>query len=323
MPQLSSPLNIVFFGTPEFAAVGLRALFEMSEIAVGLVITQPDRPAGRGAKVVSQPVKILATEHKIETYQPLSLKRELDQALVKISAHGPFDLGVVIAFGQILPQAILDIPKLGCINVHGSILPRWRGAAPIQRAIMAGDTETGVALMKMEAGLDTGAVFAETRIMIGEYETFGELHDRLALAGGELLKSKLVEIAHGRVAAVPQSEVGLTYASKIKNEEAQIDWSRSCQEITRLICALSPVPGAFSTLNGKRLKIFSAIPHPERLPSDPVPGTLVLSDGSGYQVVCGSGTIEILELQLEGKRRMPIAEFIRGAGDALGGQILR
>lgn len=310
-----SRVRTIFFGTPDFALPTLRALIAAPAVSVALVVTQPDRPAGRGKQLQPSPVKRLALEHGIPLYQPHSLRRELANALETIAAYGPYDLGVVIAFGQILPQAVLDLPAHGCVNIHASLLPRWRGAAPIQRAILAGDRETGVCLMRMEAGLDTGPVYATVRTAIAADEDAGSLHDRLALIGGQALLAHLHEIVSGACKALPQSEAGansggVTYAEKIRPEEAEINWQQPAEEILRVIRAFAPSPGAFTFIKGLRLKIFSATPTG----NDPrfAAGTIQAANGDRFEVRCQDKAIALGDVQLEGKRRMSAAELLRG-----------
>jgi methionyl-tRNA formyltransferase len=305
------PLSVVFFGTPEFAADCLRALLEDNRFAVRLVVTQPDRPAGRGNKLTPAAVKVLATERHIPVIQPGRIRKSLPEFLTALSEEGPFDVGVVVAFGQILPQEVLDTPRAGCVNVHASLLPRWRGAAPIHRAIMSGDVETGVGLMKMEAGLDTGPVYVSQRVPISSSSTTGTLAEELSRVGGELLREHLVAVAEGKLSPTPQLEAGVTYAEKISNEEAQISWSAPAAAIERLIRALNPGPGAFTFLNGQRLKIFAARAHPEN-DAPQQPGAVTVVAKEQIRVACGMGSLELTEVQPAGKRRMGIAEFLRG-----------
>jgi len=308
---MASPARrIIFFGTPDFAAVGLRALTETPGLEIGLVVTQPDRPAGRGNRMHASPVKTFAESRGIPVLQPERIRKHEDEFLRDVAPFGPFDIGVVIAFGQILPTVVLDLPVRGCVNVHGSLLPRWRGAAPIQRAIMSGDSATGVGLMAMEAGLDTGAVFSEERIPIANSDTFGTLHDKLAHAGAALLKRDLSAIIEGRIAAKPQPAEGITYAHKIESPDQLINWSKEAPTIADQIRALDPFPGAYTFVGGRRLKLFSpsvaAVSHPMN------PGQIQQNDGR-LVIGCGAGAIAPLEVQPEGKKRMPAADWLRGA----------
>lgn len=305
-------IRILFFGTPDFAVPGLEALVALSGLEVGLVVTQPDRPSGRGGKLTPSPVKQCAERHRIPVFQPKSLKRERESFAAKVAEHGPFDLGVVIAFGQILPKTVLDAPRLGCVNIHASLLPRWRGAAPIQRAILSGDERTGVCLMQMDEGLDTGPVYARAEIEIASDETGGTLHDRLAALGAALLKSELFRIALGVMRAEPQPEHGVTYASKIEAADCAIEWSQPAAEIARKVRAFAPFPGAYTHCGDKRLKIFAARAIHASPDFIAAPGEIVSRDEGELTVCCGDGELAITEVQLEGKRRMPAGEFLRG-----------
>ncbi|MFM1847783.1 MAG: hypothetical protein RL417_1257 [Pseudomonadota bacterium] len=312
--------RIVFFGTPDFAAIGLRALLEIPALEVAAVVTQPDRPAGRGNKMHPSPVKVLAAERGISVLQPERIRKNEGEFLAALSALGPFEIGVVIAFGQILPEAVLHLPRHGCINVHGSILPRWRGAAPIQRAIMSGDRETGVCLMEMEAGLDTGPVFSEHRLPINPDDTFGSLHDKLAAAGAMLLKSDLLRIIGGALCSTPQATEGITYAQKVLGTDQIIDWSRSAVDIAQQIRGLDPVPGATTFLDGKRLKLFS--PEVSLSPSPLTPGEIGVFNGQ-LSIGCGNGILSPREVQPEGKRRMSVREWLNGVQFAPGAVLSR
>ncbi|MDZ4787208.1 MAG: methionyl-tRNA formyltransferase [bacterium] len=305
-------MRILFFGTPDFSVPSLKALLATPNIEVACIVTQPDRPQGRGNEIQSPPIKKLANEHHIAVIQPESIKKIQDRFIEMINEFGPYDIGVVIAFGQILPQNVLNIPKHGCVNVHASLLPRWRGAAPIQRAIMAGDKETGICLMKMEAGLDTGAIYATEKISIEEFDNFEMLHDRMSHIGGKFLASKIRAIAEGSLIPQKQTEDGLTYAHKITNEETDIDWSKSAAEISRFIRGLSPIPGAFTTIKNKRLKIFEAIPVNPLKTGKFNCGEIVAVDSVRLEVQCADKVLNILQVQLEGKKRMPLTEFLKG-----------
>lgn len=305
-----SELRVLFFGTPDFAAQCLAALIADSRYKVTAVITQPDREAGRGKIISPPPVKILALKHNIAVLQPRSVKKELSSILEALQPHAPFDIGVVVAFGQLLPLEMLNFPRAGSVNVHASLLPRWRGAAPIQRAIMAGDKETGVALMKMEAGLDTGPVYCEKRVEISSQDTAGSLMATLAKEGSELLRARLADICAARLTPARQAETGVTYATKISNDEARVDWNRPARDISSLIRALNPAPGAFTLLTGRRLKIHAAEAHDGDYKA--APGSVVRISKQGIEVQCGRGILTLIELQLEGKKRMPADEFVNG-----------
>ena len=294
-------MKLVFAGTPEFARASLEALVASGRKPVA-VYTQPDRPAGRGKKLTASPVKHFALEHGIPVYQPVTLRD--DAAVEELRALQP-DLLVVAAYGLILPQAVLDIPTHGCINVHASILPRWRGAAPIQAAILAGDDETGISLMRMTAGLDCGPVFHVADITIGDEETAGELHDRLAALGARVLVEQLENIVMGRLEAVEQDDSLVTYAPKIDKQDAEIDWSLPAAEIARRVRAYNPFPGAFTHDRETRLKIWRARPTD----GSGDPGQVLQCDSDAIVVACGEGALRLDELQLPGKRRAPTHEF--------------
>ena len=294
-------MKLVFAGTPEFARASLEALVASGHEPVA-VYTQPDRPAGRGKKLTASPVKHFALVHGIPVYQPVTLRD--DAAVDELRALQP-DLLVVAAYGLILPQVVLDIPTHGCINVHASILPRWRGAAPIQAAILAGDSTTGISLMRMTAGLDCGPVFHIEDIAIGAEETAGELHDRLATLGATALVEQLDDIVSGRLEAVEQDDSLATYAPKINKQDAEIDWSLSAAEIARRVRAYNPFPGAFTHDGETRLKIWRATPAD----GSGEPGQVLQFDSEAIIVACGEGTLRLDELQLPGKRRAPTREF--------------
>lgn len=295
-------MNIIFAGTPEFAAVALRAIAAAGH-HVSLVLTQPDRPAGRGMALHASPVKRLAEELKITVFQPQTL-RDVD-AQAEIAQVGA-DLMVVAAYGLILPQAVLDMPRLGCINIHASLLPRWRGAAPIQRAILAGDAETGVCIMQMEAGLDTGPVLARGAFPITAKDHAGSLHDRLAALGATLTVDVLERLP---LPADPQPEGGVTYAAKIEKVEAAIDWRRSDLELDRQIRAFNPFPGAQANMAGAGLKIWVASPAQGK----GKPGEILEASKSRLLVACGEGALAIRELQKAGGKRLPVEQFMAGS----------
>jgi len=306
-------MKVLFFGTPDFSVPTLRALLNAPGVTVGAVFTQPDRPSGRGGKITMSPIKELALSRDIPVFQPLSLRKEFSILRDELSKIGPFDIGVVIAFGQILPKEVLDFPTHGCVNIHASILPRWRGAAPIQRSIQAGDTETGVCLMKMDEGLDTGGVYQERRTPIEPTDTGSTLHDKLASLGAENLIDALKEIISGSLTATPQPSAGVTYASKITTEECKIDWTRAADDIARSVRAFSPWPGCFTTWRGKRLKILFATTSKRSYPSTTPSGTIAYAQGDRLEIVCGNGSaLSVIDLQLEGKKRMAADEFLRG-----------
>lgn len=300
-------MRIVFAGTPEFARASLEALVKAGNAPVA-AYTQPDRPAGRGKKLTASPVKHYALEHGIPVYQPVTLRAEA--AVEELRALHP-DVLVVAAYGLILPQAVLDIPTHGCVNVHASILPRWRGAAPIQAAILAGDTKTGISLMRMTAGLDCGPVFYVAETAIGAEETAGELHDRLAALGARALVERLDDIVSGRLDAVEQDDANATYAPKIDKQHAEIDWRLPADEIMRRVRAYNPFPGAFTycgrepARETQRLKIWRATPAD----GSGDPGEVLQFGADAVVVACGDGALRLDELQLPGKRRAPAREF--------------
>lgn len=294
--------RIIFAGTPEFAATSLGALVEAGH-APCAVLTQPDRPAGRGKKLSASPVKSLALEHGLPVLQPATLRDDESRAaLIDLEP----DIMIVAAYGLILPQQVLDIPRAGCVNVHASMLPRWRGAAPIQAAILAGDETTGTCLMSMEAGLDTGPVYACEEIAIGEHETAGELHDRLAAAGGALLARHLEDILNGKLTAEAQDDARSTYAPKIKSADAQLDWLRPATELARMVRAYNPVPGAWFLAGDERVKCWRA---QAAAGADAPPGTVIATGKSGVEISCGEGVLSLESLQRPGKRAVSAAEF--------------
>ncbi|MCU7959773.1 MAG: methionyl-tRNA formyltransferase [gamma proteobacterium symbiont of Bathyaustriella thionipta] len=297
-------LRVLFAGTPEFSVSALRALIDSQHELIG-VYTQPDRPAGRGRKLSASPVKSLALEHHIEVCQPLSLKDEKEQQrLQKMQA----DVMVVVASGLILPPAVLTAPRLGCINIHASLLPRWRGAAPIHRAILAGDTETGVTIMQMDEGLDTGDRLLTLRCPIKEEDSSQSLHDRLAALGAEALMQALPAIVDGSIQAQPQDDALATYAHKLKKEEADIDWRQPAEVICRQVRGLNPWPVAQTTFNAGKLRIFAAVVV--NSDQSAAAGSVLQASADGIDVACGEGVLRILSLQMPGKRRMPAADFI-------------
>lgn len=290
-------MRIIFMGTPEFAVPILQALVDAGHDVVASY-SQPPRRAGRGKALTPSPVHKLAESLGIAVRVPESLR---DPAVQAEFAALNADVAVVAAYGLLLPRAVLDAPRLGCLNVHGSLLPRWRGAAPIHRAVMAGDAETGVAIMQMEAGLDTGPVLAEARTPIGAGDTTADLHDRLAEMGAGLIVDVLDRLP---LRAVPQAAEGVTYAAKIDKAEARIDWSRPAAEVDRLIRGLSPFPGAWCLAGDERLKLLRS----RVVPGEGAPGAVL----DGFTIACGQGAVEIIEAQREGKRPMPAAEVLRG-----------
>lgn len=294
-------MRVVFAGTPEFAAAALRAIAAAGH-DIPLVLTQPDRPAGRGMALQASPVKRLAQELGIEVFQPATLKDEAAQARLRAIEA---DVMVVAAYGLLLPQAVLDLPRFGCINIHASLLPRWRGAAPIQRALLAGDAETGVCIMQMEAGLDTGPVLLRGAFPIAPADTAGDLHDRLAGLGAELVVDCLGRLP---LPVEPQPGEGVTYAAKIDKAEARIDWQRSAAELDRLIRAFNPFPGAQALLGEVGVKIWRATPVEGR----GQPGEILVVGKDGIVVACGEGALKVTELQKAGGKRLPVGQFLAG-----------
>ncbi|MDR3299703.1 MAG: methionyl-tRNA formyltransferase [Candidatus Accumulibacter sp.] len=297
-------MNLVFAGTPEFAACALKAILAAGH-RVRLALTQPDRPAGRGMALRPSPVKEIAAAAGIDVLQPPTLK---DSAVWERVGAAQAEVMVVAAYGLLLPQALLDIPRFGCLNIHASLLPRWRGAAPIQRAILAGDAESGVCVMRMEAGLDTGPVLRRGRLPIASGATAGALHDQLAELGARLIVEALDDLPG---TSVPQSVEGVTYAAKIEKAEAPLDWRLSAVRLERQIRAFNPFPGATATLDGTPLKVWRAVCLTDENFSAP-PGGVVSTAPDGIVVACGEGALRLTELQKAGGRRLPAARFLAG-----------
>ncbi len=293
-------LRLAFMGTPEFAVPTLVELIGQGH-EIACVYSQPPRPKGRGLATEPSPVHALALAHKIAVRTPVSLK---DAAQQELFAALEVDAAIVVAYGLLLPKPILDAPKLGCFNLHGSLLPRWRGAAPIQRAIMAGDAETGVMSMRMEEGLDTGPVLMAERTKIGR-KTYGELHDELARLGADLMARTVSALERGSVAEQKQTEDGVTYARKISKEETRIDWTKPAREIDCLIRGLSPAPGAWTDVKGERVKILNCEPAN----GVGTAGTLV---DDALTIACGTGALRLTRLQRPGKSAMDAGELLRG-----------
>lgn len=296
-------MRIVFMGTPDFAVPSLQALIDAGH-DVCAVYTQPDKPQGRKQILTASPVKTLALEHDIPVFQPNTLKNEDEQARLRELAP---EVIIVVAYGKLLPKAVLDIPPHGCINVHGSLLPRWRGAAPIQWAVIAGDEMAGVTTMQMAEGLDTGDMLLTYETKVGEKETAGELFDRLAQSGAELLTQTLVKL--DEITPRPQDDAQSCYAHMLDKQMAVIDWSKSAHEIDCLIRGLNPWPIALTTLSGERLKVFAA----EKANGRGEPGTVLEADPKkGLTVACGEGALGLTEIQLVGGKRMKATDFLRG-----------
>lgn len=311
-------LRVIFAGTPEFAAQALAAI-HAAGFTVPLVLTQPDRPAGRGMKLSPSAVKRYALEHGLPVAQPTSLRLNSKYAEEAAAADAllratPHDVMVVAAYGLILPQAVLDLPPHGCINIHASLLPRWRGAAPIHRAIEAGDRESGVTLMQMDVGLDTGAMISKIVVPISPSDSTASLHDSLALGGATLIVDALKQLeAQGHLPSEPQPTEGITYAEKIAKSEAAIDWSRSAEQLTRQILAFDPFPGATSHIDGATVKFWAAEALPVSASSDVASaGTILAVGAEGVTIACGQGVLRLTECQKPGGKRLPVREFLAG-----------
>ena len=310
-----NPLKVVFAGTPEFARVALEAIAAAGH-DITLVLSQPDRPAGRGMKLQASPVKQCAVAHGWPVAQPRSLRldgkypEDAAAAREALAAARP-DVMVVAAYGLILPQWVLDLPASGCLNIHASLLPRWRGAAPIHRAIEAGDAQTGITIMQMDAGLDTGDMLLREAVDIGGDNT-ARLHDRLAELGGRMIVQALAGI--GQLARTPQPAEGVTYASKVEKHEAQIDWNQPAEAIVRRIRAFDPFPGANSPLDGETVKLWSAHAVPAEVPAEvsAAPGTLLAVADTGVAVAAAGSIVRVTELQRPGGKRLAVADFLRG-----------
>lgn len=312
---MSQPLRIVFAGTPEFAAVHLQALLDAG-LAPVAVYTQPDRPAGRGQKLMASPVKQLAATHGIPVLQPQTLRDAAAQA--ELAALQP-DLMVVVAYGLILPQAVLDIPPLGCINSHASLLPRWRGAAPIQRAVQAGDAESGVTVMQMEAGLDTGPMLLKVTTPIAADDTGGSLHDRLATLGAAAVVEAIPQLAAGTLHGEVQDDALATYAHKLNKDEARLDWSRPAVELERLVRAFNPWPVCHTTLGAAALKVYAA----EVGEGQGAPGEILAASRDGLTVACGAGALRLTRLQLPGGKPLGFADLYNSRREQFAaGQVL-
>ena len=294
-------MKLIFAGTPDFAALALRSLIAAKHDVV-LVLTQPDRPSGRGMQMRHSPVKELALASGIEVFQPHSLRDPDSQEKIRACAA---EAMIVAAYGLILPQTVLDMPRWGCLNIHASLLPRWRGAAPIQRAILAGDRETGVCIMQMEAGLDTGPILLAESLAIAADDTAGSLHDKLADLGAQMIVNTLDRLP---LSAKPQPDPGACYAAKIEKSEAALDWRLSAAQLEKQIRAFNPFPGAVSDLDGRAIKIWQA----KCIAASGTPGQVVAVDGSGIVVACGKGGLRLSELQKAGGKRLPVAQFLAG-----------
>ena len=311
-------MRIVFMGTPDFSVPTLEALVA-SEHEVAAVVTQPDKPKGRGKEIHMSPVKECALQHNIPVYQPV---RARDEAFVEEMRTLKPDAMVVIAFGQILPKSLLDLPKYGCVNIHASLLPKYRGAAPIQWAVINGDEETGITTMMMDVEMDTGDMLEKTVVKLDPEETGGSLFDRLSLLGGDLILSTLSKLEKGEITPVPQDHEKATYVKKISKSMGDIDWTMDAVSIERLVRGLNPWPSAFTRWNGKMLKIWEAkvLPDPDvKLPC----GSVISASDEGLKIQTGAGVLCVTSLQLEGKKRMDTAAFLRGYQVAAGSMMER
>jgi methionyl-tRNA formyltransferase len=315
---MAAGLKVLFAGTPDFAAASLAALLD-SDHDVLAVYTQPDRPAGRGRKLTASPVKALALSHDLPVLQPLSLK---DEAAQQALAAWQADVLIVVAYGLILPEVVLAAPRLGCINVHASLLPRWRGAAPIQRAILAADKQTGVTIMQMDKGLDTGGMLHIARCDINDTDTAENLHDRLAALGSEALLDTLALIAEGKAEAQPQDDALANYAQKLQKAEAQIDWQQSAEQLSRAVRAFNPWPVSFSRYDNKNLRIWLAhvLPSSEAAASAVMPGHVLAESRDGIDVATGQGVLRVTQLQMPGGKALSAEQFLN-AHSLLGVQL--
>ncbi|QSX40908.1 methionyl-tRNA formyltransferase [Shewanella cyperi] len=303
------PLKIIFAGTPDFAARHLQALLS-SEHQVIAAYTQPDRPAGRGQKLTPSPVKSLALEHNIPVFQPKSLRKE--DAQQELAALGA-DIMVVVAYGLILPKLVLDTPRLGCINVHGSILPRWRGAAPIQRALWAGDAETGVTIMQMDVGLDTGDMLLKAHLPIAAEDTSASLYEKLAELGPEALLNALAAISEGGLSAEKQDESLANYAEKLSKEEARLDFGKPARQLWQEVRAFNPWPVSYFEHQGQTIKVWQTEPLAES--SNKAPGTIVAAGKQGLDIATADGLLRIKQMQLPGKKPMAVADILNSRGE--------
>ena len=298
-------MKAVFMGTPEFAVPTLQALIDHHEVLA--VVTQPDKQRGRGKKMQFPPVKEKAVEYDIPVYQP---QRARDEEFIEELKNLNPDVIVVVAYGQILPESILNIPKYGCINVHGSLLPKYRGAAPIQWAVLDGEEKTGITTMYMEKGLDTGDMIDKAEVVLDKKETAGSLHDKLMVLGANLLLETLKKLEDGTAVREKQNDEESCYAKMLSKDMGQIDFTKSAREIECLIRGMNPWPSAYTFLNGKTLKVWKCKVSTEK--TDAVPGTIFLADKEGIHTACGEGVLILTEIQLEGKKRMETEAFLRG-----------
>jgi len=304
-------LRTVFMGTPDFSLQTLQGLIDAGCNLVA-VYTQPDRPKGRGKQLAAPPVKELALRNGIPVYQPARLRQP--ETVAELQTLAP-DLIVVVAYGQILPKSVLDIPRYGCINVHASLLPKYRGAAPINKAIINGETQTGITTMYMDVGLDTGDMLVKKSLKIDANETAGQLHERLAALGRATMEETLRRLCAGTLQREPQDDEQSSYAPMMKKEDGRIDWHRSAVEIHNQVRGLDPWPGAYTSLNGELLKLAETSPQSGE---GDFPGSIIAANGNGVRIACGSGTLLVRELQLAGRKRLAAADFLRGCALAPG-----
>ncbi|MBQ3899090.1 MAG: methionyl-tRNA formyltransferase [Lachnospiraceae bacterium] len=309
-------MKIVFMGTPDFAAGALKAIIEAGH-EVTLVVTQPDRAKGRSDKLIPSPVKEVALEHNIPVFQPLKIKTP--EAVAELRKYDA-DIFIVAAFGQIISQEILDMPRYGCVNIHASLLPKYRGASPIQRVILDGEKKTGVTIMQMDAGIDTGDMLYKVETEISDEDTFETLHDRLTGIGAEAIVEALPLIESGELVPEKQDDSQSCYAKLIKKEMGKIDFNKSAEEVSRLVRGMNPWPSAYTFLSGKQMKVWrvSVLPQTDENSGRAVPGEIVELTKDGITVKCGEGSVKILELQLEGKKRMAAKDFLLGAKPEVG-----
>ena len=304
MPQTTSPLNIIFAGTPDFAATHLKALIDSNHNVIA-VFSQPDRPAGRGNKLTASPVKQLAIENNLPIYQPATLKTEENQQII---ANLNADIMIVVAYGLILPQAVLDMPKFGCLNVHGSLLPKWRGAAPIQRACWAGDSETGITIMQMDAGLDTGDMLYKLACPIESSDTSATLYEKLAKLGPQALLETLALINQGKIKPEKQQQSQATYAEKLSKQEAKLDWNLSAIQLERYVRAFNPWPVSYFEVNGEPIKVWQAEVMATQH-NQPV-GTILQADKKGICIATSDGSLNMTILQPAGKKPMSAQDLL-------------
>ncbi|OCG20383.1 methionyl-tRNA formyltransferase [Gilliamella sp. App4-10] len=304
MPNTTKPLNIIFAGTPDFAATHLKALIDANHNVIA-VFTQPDRPAGRGNKLTASPVKQLAIENNLPVYQPATLRSEENQ---KIIAELKADIMIVVAYGLILPQAVLDMPKLGCLNVHGSLLPRWRGAAPIQRACWAGDHETGITIMQMDAGLDTGDMLYKLTCPIEQTDTSSSLYEKLAKLGPQALLETLTFICEQKIQPEKQDPSQATYAEKLSKQEAKLDWNLSAEQLERCVRAFNPWPVSYFDVNGELIKVWQA--QVVKIDSKQPVGTILQADKNGICIATSEGALNMTKLQPAGKKPMSAQDLL-------------